>query len=76
MPSGELCGWVRMEDAVTVTGTSLSTILLAGAQAGAVTPGGWSLRTALGDHPLEMNPILDQAWEATPFVAPETATQP
>ncbi|MFE2572177.1 hypothetical protein [Streptomyces mirabilis] len=49
----------------------------AGAQAGAVTPGGgWSLRTALGDHPLEMNPILDQAWEATPLGQPEAPTQP
>ncbi|MGW2891818.1 hypothetical protein ACWDDN_42245 [Streptomyces griseoruber] len=67
----------EVEDAVTVTDTSLSTILLSGAQAGATTPGGgWSLRTALGDHPLEMNPILDQAWEATPFVAPESATHP
>ncbi|MEU9547298.1 hypothetical protein [Streptomyces mirabilis] len=67
----------EVEDAVTVTDTSLSTILVAGAQAGAVTPGGgWSLRTALGDHPLEMNPILDQAWEATPFGQPEAPTQP
>ncbi|WP_043686631.1 hypothetical protein [Streptomyces xylophagus] len=58
----------EVEDAVTVADTSLSAILLAGAQAGASTPGGgWSLRSALGDHPLAMNPVLDQAWETTPL---------
>ncbi|MEU6355962.1 hypothetical protein ABZ896_42740 [Streptomyces sp. NPDC047072] len=39
----------EVEDAVTITDTSLSTILLADTQTGAVAPGGgWSLRTALG----------------------------
>ena len=61
----------ELEDAVTVTDTSLSTILLAGSQSG-IPGGGWSVRTALGDHTLELNPILDQAWAATPFAKPET----
>ena len=67
----------EVEDAVTVTDTPLSAVLLAGARAGASTPGGgWSLRTALGDHPLGMNPILDQAWAVTPFARPVATHQP
>ncbi|GGN45255.1 hypothetical protein [Streptomyces fuscichromogenes] len=58
----------EVEDAVTVTDTSLSTILITSAQA----PGGWSLRAALGDRTPAENPILAQAWEATPLAKPET----
>ncbi|MEU1601563.1 hypothetical protein ABZ468_55280 [Streptomyces sp. NPDC005708] len=60
----------ELEDAVTVTDASLSTILLDGARS--ASPGGWWLRADLAGHDtVAWNPILDEAWIAYPLAKPE-----
>ncbi|MFD8782556.1 hypothetical protein [Kitasatospora sp. NPDC059599] len=62
----------ELEDAVTITDTTISDLLLTGSR----SPGGWSIRASLNDRVLGENPVLAQAWEELPFSKPSPSGRP